>query len=95
MLGKWKDRTLLGLRGSEDSSEEMKGTKQLQGWEPCEQGRKTRLKTGWEVGGRMQALAHSPAHPARSSTANTTSSRNLPDLQYLPCLLSSLNWLVL
>ena len=58
MLGKWKDRTLLGLRGSEDSSEEIKGTKQLQGWEPCEQGRKTRLRTGWEVGGRMQALAH-------------------------------------
>lgn len=65
MLGKGKDRTLPGLKGSEDSSEEIKGIKELQ--EPCAHGRKTRLNR-LEVGDRMQALAH----PARSSTANTT-----------------------
>ena len=31
MLGKWKVRTLLGLKGSEDLSEEIKGIKELQG----------------------------------------------------------------
>lgn len=31
MLGKGKDRTLPGLKGSEDSSEEIKGIKELQG----------------------------------------------------------------
>ena len=53
MLGKWQDRA---LRGSEDSSEEIKGIKELQGWEPCGHGR----RLDWEQVGRgycTQALA--------------------------------------
>ena len=44
--------------------------------------------------GQASTGSLNPGHPTRPTTASSISSRNLPDLQYLPCL-SSLNWLVL
>ena len=76
---------------------ERKGIKEFQGWGALWAGEggwtENSMKEGWRGEGHASIGPLSPTYPARPS-ASTTSSRNLPDLQYPPCL-SCLNWLVL